>query len=129
MLFVFLALYVALGVGCIVVGVTRRKRSAVVCGISAVAIAAASLVAWILYTSGATHWTTSALQALLSPMPESLVQPGSLEPTGRGIGVPGFAIAAFELVVSIVIWAIPVLGIVAATRAPRVRSTPQSEMV
>ncbi|MCR2763528.1 hypothetical protein NQ152_08390 [Microbacterium sp. zg.B48] len=129
MLFVFLALYVALGIGCIAVGIIRSKRSAVACGIIAVAIAAGSLIAWILYVAGATHWTISALQAVLSPMPESLVQPDSLESTGQGIGVPVFAVVVLELIVSTAIWAIPVLGIVSATRAPQPGSVPRSETI
>ena len=119
MLFVFLVLYAALGVGCIALGVARRTRFAIVCGFVAVILAAASLLVWILYAAGVSHWTVSTLQVLLSPMPESLVEPGSLESTTQATGAPTLAFAAIELIVAIVLWAIPIVGIVAASRAPR----------
>jgi predicted phage tail protein len=119
MLFVFLALYVALGIGCVVVGAVRHRRSAIVCGVVAIAVAVSSLVVWLLSTAGASHWTVSVLQMLLSPMPESVLEPGSVEDATQSSGVPVFAFATLELIVAIALWAIPVLGLVAATRAPR----------
>lgn len=119
MLFVFLALYVALGIGCVVGGVRRHSRTALVCGIVAVALAVVSLVVWLLSSAGASHWTVSVLQLLLSPMPESLLQPDSLGDTTLGSGIPVFVIATVELVVAIALWALPILGIVAASRSPK----------
>lgn len=118
MLFVFLALYVALGVGCLVLGIRRRTQAAVVCGVIAVTLAAASFVVWILYSAGATHWTVSLLQALLSPMPESLLAPESLD-AADGSGLSALVTATLELIAAIALWAVPILGIIVAERAPR----------
>jgi hypothetical protein len=123
MLFVFLALYAALALASLISGLKRRRRTAVVCGIVALFLAAASFLVWILFTLGASHWSVSLLQALLSPMPESLVQPESLEPATNGFGVSGFALAASELIVCILLWAIPILGLVSAGRVPRSERT------
>ena len=117
MLFVFLALYVALGIGSIVVGVRSRSRTALICGIFAVGLSVASLAVWLLSEMGASHWSVSLLEALLSPMPESLLQPDSLDDATAGSGLPTLALAALELIVAIALWAIPVLGLVAASRA------------
>jgi hypothetical protein len=121
MLFVFLALYFALGVVCIVLGTTRGKRSALACGIVTVSLALASLVVWILYVSGVSHWSVGMLDVLLSPMPEALLQPEALTPAAEGSGLPTFAIATLELIVAIILWAIPVWGIVVGSSAPRRR--------
>jgi hypothetical protein len=117
MLFLFLALYVALGIGCVVAGVRRHSRVSVILGTVTLVLAAASLAAGALYALGATHWSVSLLQMLLSPMPESLVQPDSFADAAPG--VPSIVIAATELIVAIGLWAIPVLGLVSAGRAPR----------
>jgi hypothetical protein len=119
MLFVFLALYCALGVWCIVAGARRGRRSAVVCGVIAVAIALVSFAVWVLSALGASHWTVSLLQVLLSPMPESVLQPDSLDAATQGAGVPVFAFAALELIVAIVLWAVPIFGLIIASRSPR----------
>jgi isoprenylcysteine carboxyl methyltransferase (ICMT) family protein YpbQ len=117
MLFVFLALYVALGIGCIVAGIRRRARAAVTSGVVALALAAASLLVWILSTLGSSHWSVSILQILLSPMPESLVEPAAFAEVAPGI--PSITLATIELVVAIGLWLIPVFGLVAAGRSPR----------
>ncbi len=117
MLLLFLALYVALGIGCVVAGVRRHARTSVVLGIVALVLAAASLAVAALYALGATHWSVSLLQMLLSPMPESLVQPDSFADAAPG--VPSIVIATAELMVAIGLWAIPVVGLVAAGKAPR----------
>ena len=117
MLFVFLAVYSGLGVGSVVAGVRRRTPVAVTLGIIALALAAASLLVWCLYALGASHWSVSVLQALLSPMPESLVQPETLADAAPG--VPTIGLAAIELIVAIGLWAVPIAGLVAAGRAPR----------
>ena len=118
MLFLFLALYVALGIGSVVAGIRSRSRTALMCGIVALALAAASLAVWLLSAIGTSHWSVSLLQTLLSPMPESLFQPGSFDDASAGSGVPVFAVAMMELIVAIALWAIPALGLVAASRAP-----------
>ncbi|MET0829596.1 MAG: hypothetical protein ABWY26_08760 [Microbacterium sp.] len=117
MLFVFLALYVVLGIGCVVVGVRSHSRTALICGIFTLGLAVVSFAVWLLSEMGASHWSVSLLEALLSPMPESLLQPDSLGEATAGSGVPTLAIAALELIVAIVLWAIPVLGLVVASRA------------
>jgi hypothetical protein len=117
MLFVFLALYVALAVGCVVAGIRRRVRPAVALGIVALALAAASLLVWVLYALGASHWSVAFLQTLLSPMPESLVAPDAFADVAPG--VPSIALATIELIAAIGLWIIPVLGLVAAGRSPR----------
>ncbi|HEX5727827.1 hypothetical protein [Microbacterium sp.] len=119
MLLVFLVLYAALGVGCVAHGVARRTRTAIVCGTVTLALAAGSLVVLILYAAGADHWTVAVLQALLSPMPESLVQPGTFDAATQGTGIPVVVFAVIELIVAIALWAIPVFGIIVASRAPR----------
>ncbi|SFS07573.1 hypothetical protein SAMN04487846_2255 [Microbacterium sp. cf046] len=119
MLFVFLALYVALGIGCIVLGARRHKRLSVICGVVALALALASLVVWVLSSIGTAHWSVDFLESLLSPMPESLLDPGSLQDASQGGGVPVIVLAVIELIVAIGLWAIPGLGLVAAGRAPR----------
>lgn len=119
MLFVFLALYVALGVGCLVMGIMRRSRTALVCGTVTLALAVLSILVGAVYAAGATHWTLSVLQLLLSPMPESVLEPQSVTDATQGIGIPVIALSAAELVVAIGLWTVPVAGLVAAGRAPR----------
>jgi hypothetical protein len=119
MLFLFLALYVALGVGCVVMGIVRTSRMALVCGVVTLVLAAASLLVGALYAAGSTHWTLSVLQVLLSPMPESVLEPQSVSDATQGLGIPVIALSAAELVVAIALWAVPVIGLVAAGRAPR----------
>ena len=93
------------------------------CGVVAIAVAVSSLLVWLFATAGASHWTVSVLQMLLSPMPESVLEPGAVQDATAGGGIPVFAFATLELIVAIALWAIPVLGLVAATRAPRTAST------
>jgi len=119
MLFVFLALYIALGVGCVVMGIVRLSRTARVCGIVTLALASASLLVGALYAAGSTHWTLSLLQVLLSPMPESVLEPQSVTDATQGLGIPVIALSTAELIVAIALWAVPVIGLVAAGRAPR----------
>lgn len=119
MLFVFLALYIALGVGCVVMGIVRTSRTARVCGIVTLALASASLLVGALYAAGSTHWTLSLLQVLLSPMPESVLEPQSVTDATQGLGIPVIALSTAELIVAIALWAVPVIGLVAADRAPR----------
>lgn len=119
MLFVFLSLYVALGVGCLAMGMVRSSRTALVCGIVTLALAASSILVGSLYAAGSTHWTLSVLQLLLSPMPESVLEPQSVTDATQGIGIPVIALSAAELVVAIALWAVPVIGLVAAGRATR----------
>jgi hypothetical protein len=121
MLLVFLALYVTLGIGCLVSGIRRHARTAVTLGFVTLTLAVAFLVVWTLYVFGATHWTISLLQALLSPMPESLVEPEAL--SGLPIGLPTLAVAAIELVIAVGLWAIPVIGLVVAGRSPSRRTS------
>jgi hypothetical protein len=118
MLFVFLALYVALGIACVVMGVVRHRRVSVLLGVIALGLALVSFVVWLLSELGSTHWSVSMLEVLLSPMPESLLDPTSLEPATQG-GVPNALIAAAELIVALILWAIPVLGLVFAGRGSR----------
>lgn len=117
MLVVFLALYVALGVGCLVIGIVRSSRTALVCGIVTLVLAAASLLVGALYATGTTHAALSVLQLLLSPMPESVLEPQSVSDATQGIGIPVIALSAAELVVAVALWAVPVIGLVAAGRA------------
>ena len=119
MLFVFLALYIALGVGCLVMGIARRSRTATVCGIVTLALAASSILVGALYAAGTPHWTLSVLQILLSPMPESVLEPASVTDATQGIGIPVIVLSAAELVVAIALWAVPVIGLVFAGRAAR----------
>lgn len=114
MLFVFLVLYVVLGMSSLVLGMRRTSRRAIVCGIIALALALVSLGVWALSLVGGDHWLVSFLQLLLSPMPETLTEPGSLTRVNAGSGIPVAVIALTELIGSIIIWAIPVLGLVAA---------------
>ncbi|HWM17242.1 MAG TPA: hypothetical protein VNP97_11715 [Microbacterium sp.] len=125
MLFVFLALYFALGVACIFLGATRRRTAALTCGIVAVALAVGSLVVWILYELGASHWTVSMLQVLLSPLPETLLDPGSFSASADGSGLPVVVVATLELIVAVLLWAIPIVGIALATRAERGAARPR----
>jgi hypothetical protein len=119
MLVIFLGLYIALGVGCLVMGIMRSSRTALVCGIVTLALAATSVLVGALYAAGSTHWALSVLQILLSPMPESVLEPQSVTDATQGIGVPVIALSAAELVVAIALWAVPVIGLVAAGRATR----------
>ena len=119
MLFLFLGLYVALGVGCVVMGIARASRTALVCGIVTLVLASASILVGALYAAGSTHWTLSVLQLLLSPMPESVLEPQSVTDATQGLGIPVIALSSAELVVAIALWAVPVIGLVAAGRAQR----------
>ena len=119
MLVIFLGLYIALGVGCLVMGLIRSSRTALVCGIVTLALAATSLLVGALYAAGSTHWTLSVLQLLLSPMPESVLEPQSVTNATQGIGIPVIALSAAELVVAIALWSVPVIGLIAAGRATR----------
>jgi hypothetical protein len=119
MLFLFLALYVALGVGCVVMSIVRASRTALVCGIVTLVLASASLLVGALYAAGSTHWTLSVLQLLLSPMPESVLEPQSVSDATQGLGIPVIALSTAELVVAMALWAVPVIGLVAAGRAQR----------
>lgn len=115
MLLVFLGLYVVVAVGSLVMGVRRRSRRAVVCGLIALGFAAASALVSGLYAAGVTHWTVSVLDLLLSPLPESVLQPQSVTETVEGLGVPVIVLSAVELIVAIALWAVPVTGLVAAS--------------
>lgn len=124
MLFVFLAVYIALGIGCLVMGITRTSRTALACGIVTLALATASLVVGALYAAGSTHWSLSVLQVLLSPMPESVLEPQSVTDATQGLGIPVIALSTAELLVAIALWAVPVIGLIAAGRAPRPSRVP-----
>lgn len=125
MLLVFVGLYVILGVVSVMMGIAKRSRRAVVCGFVALALAAASVLVGAMYAAGVTHWTVSVLSLLLSPLPESVLQPQSLADAGTTIGVPVIALSATELIVAIALWAVPITGIVAAGRTTR-REVPRA---
>ncbi len=75
------------GSGWVLGGVRRHARAAATLGVVTLALAAASLGVWTLYALGASHRSVSVLQLLLSPMPESLVQPAALSETA-GVFAP-----------------------------------------
>lgn len=116
MLLVFLGLYVVLAGGSLVMGVRSRSRRALVCGLVALGFAAASALVSAVYAAGVTHWAVSVLDLLLSPLPESVLEPQSVTETVAGLGVPVIVMSTVELVVAIALWAVPVTGIVAASR-------------
>jgi len=100
-------------------GIVRTSWTARVCGIVTLALASASILVGALYAAGSTHWTLSLLQVLLSPMPESVLEPQSVTDATQGLGIPVIALSTAELIVAIALWAVPVIGLVAADRAPR----------
>ncbi|HWM15681.1 MAG TPA: hypothetical protein VNP97_03740, partial [Microbacterium sp.] len=70
-------------------------------------------------------WTVSLLQVLLSPLPETLLDPGSFSASADGSGLPVVVVATLELIVAVLLWAIPIIGIALATRAERGAARPR----